>query len=228
MVTRKTSKDTRDELDHAIAHVVKNARLPRNLPRPGRHEPADEELLRFMDGTASPAERRRVEEAMERSAYTRDRVRLLREAMTESGHDSLAQRAIRFVFVKAQGALEFLRGSSVPLAAPAAAVATRGAVRQPPKSSYWEFATFVGKLQASLRVEHVGPARIDVQVSLAEGRARVQDARITLTRAGRVVDSIPLEHSGTATFSGLDLASYELEIKKAGQPPATLHLDILD
>ena len=223
----------RDELDHAIHAVVRRARAPRGVPSPGRGEPGDDELLRYVEGLLSPAERKEIEEALAKSPYAASRVAILESALGETGDGpSTLTRAARYVFAVGQGALEFLRGATDPVQAPSVAWATRSAGASPAAAeSFYEFHHAFGSVDAHLKIEHVAPARLDVQLSLSRAdqgnTAPVTDARITVTRAGRVIDSMPVEESGSATLSGLEPARYELELRRGGKLLGTLKLDFL-
>ena len=232
-MSRKESN--RDELDRAIQEVVRRARAPRGVPSPGRGEPGDDELLRYVEGLLSPAERKEIEEALAKSPYSASRAEILKSALGETGEGpSTLTRAARYVFAMGQGALEFLRGSTEPLQAPSVAWSTRSAgAASAAAESFYEFHHAFGPVDAHLKIEHVAPSRLDVQLSLSrteEGQTEpipVRDGRITLTRGGHVIDSMPVEESGTATLSGLEPARYELELRRNGKLLGTLKLDFL-
>ena len=227
-------KDTnRDELDRTIRKVLRQARAPRGVPSPGRGEPGDDDLLRYLEGLASPSERREIEEALAQSPYSTSRVEILKSALAETGEGPRTlTRAARYVFAMGQGALEFLRGATEPVQAPSVAWATRSSGPAPAAAeSFYEFHHAFGPVDAHLKIEHVAPSRLDVQLSLSsadKGKVGpVTDARITVTRSGRVIDSMPVEESGSATLSGLEPARYELELRRGGKILGTLKLDFL-
>jgi hypothetical protein len=233
-VSRKEQQ--RDELDRAIQRVLRQARTPRGVPIPGRGEPGDDELLRYVEGLLLPAERRHVEEALKNSPYSQSVVETLRTALAETGQGpGLTERAARYVFAMGQGALEFLRGATDPLQAPSVAWATRSAGAAPSTTtdSFYEFVHPFGPVQAHVKIEHVASSRLDVQLSLHlsgddQGKTKpVTDARITLIRGGHIIDSMPVEESGSATLASLEPACYELEIRRAGKLLGTLKLDFL-
>src|SRR6185295_5142524 len=108
------------------------------------------------------AEKTKVDEAMQRSAFTRDRVTALRDGLSEAGlAPNIVERAARYVFMVGKGALEFLRGATEPLAAPQIAWATRSTQTAADHESFYEFMHAFGAIQAHLKIEHVAQARID-------------------------------------------------------------------
>lgn len=231
-MSQKTHTDhARDALDQAIGDALRRARSPRGVPGPQAGDPPDEELLRVVDGSATADERRRVDEAAERSAWTRDRLAILRDALAESGHGPGALgRAARYVFVMAQDALELLRGSTAPVHAPGLAWATRGGATAG-QQCFFEFTQPFKDLDAHLKIEHVTRANaapsIDVQIKLVAEGAPAAGARVTLMRDGRTVDSVPVESNGAATFAGLGQDRYEIEVRRAGKTVGRVHLDFL-
>jgi hypothetical protein len=187
-----------------------------------------------VEGLLPPADKKRFEEALKHQPYTQSRLEALRAALAETGQGpSLAERAARYVFAVGQGALEFLRGATDPLQVPSVAWATRssssiGAAKTPATESFYEFIHAFGSIRAHVKIEHVAPSRLDVQLSLEEKSRPITDARITVTRGGHVIDSMPVEESGSATLSGLEPARYELEIRRGGKIAGTLKLDFLN
>jgi hypothetical protein len=232
-VSEKTKQD-RDELDGAIARYVKGARRPVDLPSPGPAEPSDDEILRVVEGGASPDERARVEEAMKRSAWTRDRLELLREALAETGHVTPMERAARYVFAVAKSALEFLRGATEPVAQPAIATALRkGAPEAQPDTGisqpYFELLHDFDDLEATIHIEHSGRAGapIDLQIRLADGRGPAANARVTLLRGSTTVENTPVDERGSVTFTGLEAARYRLEVRRNGRATGSVILDFV-
>jgi ribosomal protein S28E/S33 len=251
-VSEKTRQD-RDELDGAIARYVRAARHPVDLPSPGPGEPSDDELLRVVEGGATPEERARVDEAARRSAWTRDRLELLREALAETGHVTPMERAARYVFAVARSALEFLRGATEPVAQPAVAVALRkGASEAQPDTGisqpYFELLhdfddpdqpARTRALQATIHIEHSGRAGapIDLQIRLQErdqtralSRAisgPATNARVSLLRGSATVESTPVDERGAVTFTGLEAARYRLEVRRNGRVTGSIILDFV-
>ncbi len=230
------SRGPRDKLDRLIAGNVRAARQPRGLPTPQRGEPSDDELLRYVEGTSPGDEKARVAAAMKQSPFTRDRVELLRESLAEAGlAPSAVTRAARYVFVMAKDALELLRGTTAPLMGGTPALATRhgGDVAAAPRAGqcWFEFTQPFDDLDAHLKIEHVTRANaapsIDVQIKLIAAGTPAKDARVTLLRAGRTIDSVPVEENGAATFSGLEQDRYELDVRRAGKSVGKVHLDFV-
>jgi hypothetical protein len=231
----------RDPLDKGITRTLRKARRPRSLPQPGSREPSDDELLRFVEGLAGADERSLVEEAQGRSAYTRERIETLREALAESGEGpTLVERAARYVFVMARDAFELLRGSTAPLVLTPAATRTRSGSHPvspgadsaaAPRPCYFEFTQPFHDLDAHLKIEHVSRARsaptIDVQIRLVAQGVPATDARVTLVRHGKTLDSIKVERDGAATFSGLEQDRYELDVSRGGKVVGRVHLDFI-
>jgi hypothetical protein len=60
-------------------------RVARPVPRPSKHEPSDDELLRFLDGAMEPEERAAFEEKLSVSPYAAARLEVLAEALEENG-----------------------------------------------------------------------------------------------------------------------------------------------
>jgi hypothetical protein len=212
--------DSDDKLDHALQVLAKQARRPfERLPVRGPTDVPDDLILRVVEGLASAEERSRVSAA---GPYTQARLADLQAGLAEAGAlPSPLVRAARFVFLRAQDALEVVRSSVAPLPMPAAH-AVRGTAPSGGPAMF-EFDERVAELPVRLRVERVGDA-IDVQLRLPAG----ESARVTLSRQGDVVDSAPVGKDGVATFRGLGDAAYALEIRRAGAdaPRGTIELDI--
>jgi hypothetical protein len=220
----------RDRLDERLSQAARAARVPHGLPTPRPGEPSDDLLLRVVSGVATAEEQRVVHAG---SAYTKERLELLREALAESGHapaPGVVERAARYVFVMAKDALELLRAATEPLVLPGAAPVRSGAAPAEARIAYYEFVQPIGDLEAHLKIEHVSraaaPAHVDVQVTLAGATA---GTRVSLLRAGTVIDSVPVAAGGAATFEGLVGDRYEIVFRKAGQdePLGKLHLDLI-
>jgi hypothetical protein len=139
--------------------------------------------------------------------------------------ESVGRRVARYVFRQAEDALTFLRGSDMP-AALAPALAVRGAaVAQ--KESFFEFThDFDGRFAATLAIERVAGRGLELHVTVTEGGAPVDGARVTLSKDARTVDSASTE-AGACSFSDLPAARYLLDVKRAGQAIGQLHVDVL-
>jgi hypothetical protein len=229
LVSQKSKEpEARDEVDQQITRSLRAARRAsaRAVPTASSSDPADDLLLRVIDGTASADDRKRVEEG---GPFTRDRLEILREALKETS-PSLLQSATRYVFAVARDTMTFLRGATAPLAAPQLAWATRGSASS--AESFLEFKQDFADLEAQVRVEHVvrpkADPTLDVQVRLvASSGAPASSSRVTIRRAGRTIDSIPTESDGSATFTGLQPDRYELELRSTGQVIGVMLLDFL-
>jgi hypothetical protein len=217
----------RDQLDRLIARHVRAARRPDGVPVPGSAEPGDEELLRVIEGSASAEERVQVAEAAARSAWTRDRLEILKESLAETGHTSAVERAARYVFAVARDAMQLLRGATEPVAAPAAAHTLRkggSADTSSAGDAYFEFDHDFDDVHAVLRVEHVprDTGSIDLQI-----RVDTAQTRVTLLRGAHTVDSTPVDDRGIATFTGLDAVRYRLEVRRSGRLAGSVILDFI-
>lgn len=227
MAQKNPTGTDRDELDRKIAGSLRRA-----VPDPGVAEPTDEEILRYVDGVATPDQRARVDQSIARSAYTRDRVEILRESLAAAGHGpTIAERVARYVFVMAKASFELLRGSTAPVFASTAGAATRGSAAAA-RPCYFEFTQPFQDVDAHLKIEHVSRANeqtpsIDVQIKLIAGGHPATDARVTLLRGGKSVDSQSVEANGAATFSGLAQDRYELDVRRGGKIVGKVHLDFL-
>jgi hypothetical protein len=224
------TKNDRDALDRKLGRAVRTVRRPRGVPAPGQGEPSDDELLRVVEGVADAAERARVAAAEKTSAYTRDRLAVLREAMAETGFaPSAAVRAARYVFVLAKDAMELLRAATEPVALPAMA-AVRSGTSTGVRAGTYEFVQPFDGVEAHLLIEHVTradkSASIDVQLRLRGGG---RGARVSLWRGGEMLDSVPVDEGDAAVFSGLGQSRYQIEVRRAGQDEALgkVELDFL-
>jgi hypothetical protein len=223
----------RDLVDQRLAQAARAARVPHGLPAPRAGEPSDDLLLRVLAGVATAEEQKVVGAG---SAYTRERLELLREALAETGHAAapgLVERAARYVFVMAKDALELLRAATEPLVLPGAAPVRSGASGAEARIAYYEFVQPIGDLEAHLKIEHVAraaaPAHVDLQVTVTRPGGGGAGTRVSLVRAGTVIDSVPVAAGSAATFEGLVGDRYEIVFRKAGQdePLGRLHLDLL-
>lgn len=232
--------ERRDELDAKVAEKLRALRLARALPAPGGDEPGDEELLRYLDGSAIGRERERLEVRIAESAYASSRVAVVVEALRECGYplpapSPVGRRVARYVFRLAGSALTFLRGSDLP-AALAPALAVRGAeVEREP--SFFEFTHDFGAASARLQIERVEGRGFELGLTLTAGERPVDGARVTLRRVGgdepggkgpggKVIDSQSTE-DGACSFAGLPAAHYELDVKRGAEALGTVHVDVL-
>lgn len=224
----RSSQDTRDGLDRTLRRLLRNPKLVLPVPDTLPGDPTDDELLRVLDGSADTQVREKVEARAQRSPLVRAQLDVLRAVLAEleTAPEALL-RAARYVFRVGQDALAFLRGPSAPVAA---AVEARSATRSGNRGSddtFHEVEEQRGDLMIRLRIEHVAATRLDVQVALEERGAPVADARVSLKKGARVVDSLPVESSGTATLTGLVPATYQLEVARPGHAPERVALEFL-
>jgi len=216
------SQDDIKERDAADALIAKAARsIP---PAPRRDDPADDVLLRVVDGTATLEERAEVAAA---GPYTRARLGIVRESLSETGQAVPAVvRAARYVFVVAQSAIDFLRGPALPIPAVAAA-AVRGEAAKEPEPII-ELRHAFDDMDTRIKVEHVvrgGAPTIDLQMkSLGPPK---MGARFAILRSGKTVDNVPIEADGTATVTALVPDRYTVEMRYAGAVVGAVELDFL-
>jgi hypothetical protein len=230
-------RDTqRDELDTTLSERLRAVRPLLPMPDPAGDEPSDEELLRYIDGAMSPAEREAFEAVLAEHPSAAERVAVVADALHEAGYgptpkpSPIGRRAVslaaRFVFRLADGVLTFLRGTDVPLALEPA-LAVRSTTIAP--SSLFEFVQHYpfenGDIEAKLALEAAQQQTIDVQIEVKQHGAPLDGVRVKLLRDGRPVDSAPTEH-GRCTFTGLPAAHYEFEIRKGGTEVGRMLLDI--
>jgi hypothetical protein len=231
----------RDDLDAALSAHVRAARpAPAEL---SAGAPSDDEILRYVDGAMDEPERAAFEERLAEQPEAVDRIAVVASALQATGFASSAapreapgtralKAASRFVFQLSQGALTFLRGTTLPLALePAPAVRSRAA-SAPPRFfevvTHYPFET--GEIEARLSVEAATADAshsdaIDLQLQVTRPGAALEGIRVKLLRDGRPIDSTPTEH-GRCTFTGLQPARYELEIRKGGTEVGRLILDV--
>jgi hypothetical protein len=225
-----STPDGHDPLDRLLGRAVAAARRA-EIPEPGT-EPSDHALLRYVEGTSDADERAQIEEAARRSRHTRDSIEILKESLAEAHLATpLTQRAARYVIRVAADALDFLRGASAPVAAPALAWAVRGEAACKPEQ-FLEFDQVIdGDLEARLRIEHVARTApgVDLQVRLRRrSGAPVPGARVSLLRGGHLVDSAPVEQDGSATFTDLPPDRYQVDVKVGAGHAGGFALDFIN
>ena len=227
----------RDELDAALTARLRAVRPSAAIPDDAGDEPADDELLRYVDGSMSDAERATFEERLADHPASAARVAIVAEALAEGGWgpmpkpDPVGRRAVtlasRFVFRLSDGVLSFLRGTDLPRGLEPAMAVRSGAPAQP--QSFFEFVSQYpfesGDVDARLALEPVAQQAIDVQLEITQAGAPLEGVRVKLLKDGRPVDSAPTE-KGRCTFSALTAARYEFEIRKGGTEVGRMVLDI--
>ena len=214
--------------DKELRECLQALRLARGMPAPSGEEPADEALLRYAEGTATGQERRAVEELLAKSQYARDALGILTQALAEVGEAPAVEATpardfVRLVLVVARDALQFLRGDIQPVAVAGAAV-VRGQAGAAP--TFCEFATSMGDLGVGLALDRAAE-RVDARMVLTSRGAPVNDARVSLSRDGRALISVPCEVDGSLSFGIPSDGCYLVEVRRHGQVVGRFALDLI-
>jgi hypothetical protein len=214
--------------DKELREALHALRLARGIPALTGEEPADEALLRYAEGAATGQERRALESLLARSPHARDALGILSQALGEVGEEPAAaaepQRDfVRLVLVVARDALQFLRGDIQPVAVAGAAV-VRGAAAGAP--TYCEFSTSMGDLGVGLALDRAAE-RVDARMVLTSHGAPVNDARVSLSREGRSLISVPCEVDGSLSFGIPSDGCYLVEVRRRGQLVGRFALDLI-
>lgn len=224
-----TIDDLRDDLDDRIADGAKKALLlNRALPQPKINEPDDERLLLYLDGKLAGAQEAAFERSLEHFPYTRHRLEIIREAMSEVEPAAPEPDPLRaqLVFALHRGAsrlLDFVRGSAAPMAMPAFAV--RGEIGAEADETFC-FQHAFGNHQANIRVQSLGEETVGLCLQLSREGQTIDKGRVSLRKAGRLVESVAF-CKGAADFRNLSPGSYELEFKAEGRAVGQLNLEML-
>jgi hypothetical protein len=230
-------KSPRDELDGALTRSLRGLRPSLPIPQPGSEDLSDDDLLRYVDGAMSEGEREAFERRIADHPDAADRIAIVVDALADSGWplsrpEPVGRRAVqlasRFVFRLSNGVLTFLRGTELPREFEPALAVRSPAPPDPP--SFFEFISKYpqesgGDVDARLALEPAGPDKVDVELEVTQSGSPLDGVRVKLIRDGRPIDSSPTE-AGKCSFSGLRLARYELEIRKAGVEVGRMVLDI--
>lgn len=225
-------RDERDHLDVALASAASRAQRLPSLPWPGEAEPEDEALLRYLDRAVSGPEREALRQRLHQSAFCRERLETLREALAEwdAAPEGVTapERSLRISFLWARDGLRFLFGSLTPRSLVAVPVPTRGSVPDGAEElAFFDFAHRFGDVDVEIQVERVPGDRFDLQLQFRGERARLGQLRVSLSdRQGALLDSQPVE-GGVARFSALLPASHRIAITAAKQELGHLVLDVL-
>jgi hypothetical protein len=150
------------------------------------------------------------------------------QALGEAGEEPVAaaepQRdLVRLVLLVARDALQFLRGDLEPVAV-AGAAAVRGEAGALP--SYCEFSTSMGDLGVGLALDRAAE-RVDARMVLTSHGAPVNDARVSLSREGRPLISVPCEVDGSLSFGIPSDGCYLVEVRRQGKVVGRFALDLI-
>ena len=229
-------QDQRDPSDVELSLTLRGlAAAP--PPEATASEPTDEELARYIDGAATGSERTLIEAKIEARPRALARVARVTAALTECGFRAatveapaaIGKRVARYAFRLADEALSFLRGSSTPIGghAAATALALRGSATTE-QLGFFEFVTPLDDdVEAHLKVEQVSTTGLEIAVRLDRKGTALDGARVTLRREGRSVDSAATE-GGECLFRGLDVARWEIEVRRGPEPLGAIRVDVLD
>jgi hypothetical protein len=78
--------DLREHIEGEVSRAPRRRiRVSRPVPAPSKHEPTDDELLRYLDGAMEPGERLAFEARLENSPYAAARIEVLASALEENG-----------------------------------------------------------------------------------------------------------------------------------------------
>jgi hypothetical protein len=127
------------------------------------------------------------------------------------------------VLTVTRDALEYLRGDLQPVAV-AGAVAVRGEAGAAP--TYCEFSTSMGDLGVALALDRA-VERVDARMVLTSHGTPVSDARVSLSREGRSLISVPCEVDGSLTFGIPSDGCYLVEVRRRGQVVGRFALDLI-
>ena len=167
--------------------------------------------LRLARGIPAPTGEEPAEEA------------LLRYAEGPATEAAPARDLVRLVLVVAEGALQFLRGDIQPVAVAGAAVVRGQAAGAP---TYCEFSTSMGDLGVGLALDRAAE-RVDARMVLTSRGAPVNDARVSLSRDGRSLISVPCEVDGSLSFGIPSDGCYLVEVRRHGQLVGRFALDLI-
>lgn len=235
-----------DKLDLALREACQLAQQSPELPQPSSTDPDDEVLLRVLDGGLSRAQTQALRRQVEASAFARERLLTLTEALTEAldGADTAAATTVvnrfdegvlagrpspvRLSFVWARGCLRYLWGTLEPRSLVEVPVSTRsGTFRRPQEeTSFFDFAHRIDGIDVVIQVERVRDDLLDVQLSFNGDDDRLERLRVTLAdRRGSLLDSQPVE-AGKTRFAALEPLPHELLITSAQKELGRVRLDV--
>jgi len=213
--------------DRELRESLHALRLGRGIPAATDDDPADEALLRYLEGTATGREQRAIEACLARSQRGRDALAILTQALADVGQEvpeeAPASGLMRLVLLVTHDALQFLRGDLQPVAVAGVGV-VRGAAADTP--TYCEFSTSMGDLGVALALDRA-VARVDARMVLTSRGAPVSDARVSLCREGRPIISVPCEQDGSLSFGIPPDGCYLVEVRRQGHVVGRFALDLI-
>jgi len=236
-----------DKLDLALREACRLAQQTPQVPQPRSTDPDDEVLLRLVDGGLPSAQTQALRQQVEASAFARERLVTLTEALTEAldGADAPAKAStvvnrfdegvladrpspVRLSFVWARGCLRYLWGTLEPRSLVEVPVATRSGIFKRPQeeTSFFDFAHRIDGIDLVIQVERARDDMLDVQLSFDGDDDRLERLRVTLAdRRGSLLDSQPLE-AGKTRFAALEPLPHELLITSAQRELGRVRLDV--
>jgi Tfp pilus assembly protein PilW len=180
-----------------------------------------------MEGTARGRERRAIEECLSRSQRGRDVLAILTQALADVGQEAAEEAPagglVRLVLLVTRDALQFLRGDLQPVAVAGVGV-VRGAAAGAP--TYCEFSTSMGDLGVAVALDRA-VARVDARMVLMSRSGPVNDARVSLSRDGRPIISVPCEQDGSLSFGIPPDGCYLVEVRRQGHVVGRFALDLI-
>ncbi|MCK5800172.1 MAG: hypothetical protein KAI47_23440 [Deltaproteobacteria bacterium] len=147
----------------------------------------------------------------------------------------------RLVFAIHRGAhqmLSFVRGTDTPLPLTPAILPTRSTKRTDgvtmtqetaqTQDTLYRFARDFGDCNAAIDIEHLPGRGIDVRVELSEAGVPLGNARASLRRHGKLLESLRIRE-GRADFVNLEpRETYEMELQRAGEVLGEISLAFLE
>lgn len=231
-----------DILDQALREACLLAHQGPDLPQPSGADPDDDVILRLLDGGLPQSESQALHERVRASAYSRERLATLTEALEEAGAKTAPTNVnrydktvlgtspspVRLSFVWAQDCLRYLWGTLEPRSLVAVPVATRSTTskRQEEETSFFDFAHHIDGINVVIQIERGTDNLLDVQLSFDGDRDQLKRLRVTLADCqGGLLDSQPVE-KGKTRFAALEPQPHELLISSAQKELGRVRLDV--
>ncbi len=231
-----------DILDLELREACLLAMQSPDLPQPSGTDPDDDLLLRLLDGGLPQSESQDLRKQVGASAYSRERLATLTEALAEADTAKAATKVNRFdqrvlaespspvrlSFVWAQDCLRYLWGTLEPRSLIAVPVATRSgtAKRSEEETSFFDFAHHIDGIDVVIQIERARDNLLDVQLSFDGDTDRLKRLRVTLADSrGGLLDSQPVE-KGKTRFAALEPLPHELLISSAQKELGRVRLDV--